>query len=201
MRIAFYSLLLIFFLLLPIQSHAAEPKVNSIILDAKMLTYDQLSEKEKAEISEYCCIAYLGSRRNTKSFEKEDGYYVRTKINRRPLAYWTFIWSCGKVLEDKKCSTKELDAKMKKAIQDNNPYGLYSKYQNGFEFYNGKKVSPISSLQIGYDILTDKRDKKRQIDELLLGPIPQKPTHMSIGLANFKTDKGKEIKIPQFVVK
>lgn len=183
-------------------AQAAEPKLNSIILDAKVLTYDQLTEKEKSEISEYCCsYASKSGWVNTTSFEPEDGYFVRTKINRRPLAYWTFLYSCGRTFTVGKCSEKDHAAKIKKAIQDNNPYGLYGKYNNAWRFYNGKNMIPATEKFEGHDILTDKRDKKKQIDELLIGPLPQKPTTMTISLYYGMTDKEKEINIPQYKVK
>lgn len=183
------------------KTYAAEPKLNSIILDAKILTYNQLTPAEKSKISEYCC-SYAGKSGwvDSTAFEAEKGYFVRAKINRQPLAYWTFLYSCGKTLTVKKCSEKEHAAKIKKAIQDNNPYGLYGKYNNSWIFYNGKNKIPATDKFDGHDILTDKRDKKKQLDELLIGPLPQKPSSMTISLYYGMTDKEKEIIIPQFKI-
>ncbi|MEW6737423.1 MAG: hypothetical protein AB1489_39445 [Acidobacteriota bacterium] len=193
---------LFFVVLFSTNAEAAEPRLNSIIIDAKVLTYEQLSQAEKGKISQYCCFqAGKSGWVDATQIEAENGYFVKTKINRKPLAYWTFLYDCGSSLKKKKCSEKEHTAKVKKAIQDNNPYGLYGKYRSAWRFYNGKKMIPSTDKFNGHDLLTDKRDKKKQIDELLIGPLPQKPTGMTIELSNSLTDKDKSITIPIYKVK
>lgn len=185
--------------------NAAEPKLNSIILDAKVLNFSQLTEKEKELIPEYCC-SYGDTRREQTPFEVENAYFVKASINRKPLAFWSLLYDCtGSKLPvyKKKCSEKDHAKKMKTALEDNKPYILYGKYATNWEFYSGKKRIPAAGSGGGglsYYVLTSKRDKKKQIDYFLIGPIPAKPTAMQMSLG-YNTDTEKIIYSSQFKVK
>lgn len=176
--------------------HAAE----NILRAADVLTYTQL-KSEKLSLSErdkYCCSSSNGTSfwvTDMVHFKPKDDYYVRVTIDARALANEILAMSCepkGLFDSSKKCSTRELDAKIKKAL-DNMVYGdLYGKYKNTWDMFeaDGARV-PLTAKFGGHDVY--RFERKDGIDTLILGPVLKLPARLQLRF--FDTHPKQEIAV------
>ncbi|HRB71842.1 MAG TPA: hypothetical protein PK776_08330 [Flavobacterium sp.] len=150
-------------------NNAEKPPIDSskVILSAEVLSYKDLTEGQKAEIK-YGCYCYPNNWRDGVEFSKESSYFVSCKINNNLLA---------QLCESETFQIKDL--------LNENANMLYGKYHNSWVFTDslGYKVCETSKFE-GQNTISLQR--KGEIDDLLIGPLIEKPKVMSIEIANSK---------------
>ncbi|QOG02083.1 hypothetical protein [Flavobacterium sp. MDT1-60] len=142
-------------------------EVKNIIKSAEILTFKDLSDQQKKEL-EYCCSYYPSNWRDGVSFEKEKAYFVKTKIDNNLLASLT---------ESNTFSKIEL-------LNNGNTY-LYGKYHNRWGFVDNKNDTIFETEKFeGHRIIAITR--RGNIDELIVGPLVEKPKKMYIEISDSK---------------
>ena len=161
---------------------SAEVASNKVILDAKVLSYDQLPLKE---LNKYGCCTYSKSNGTTMPdrihFDIEDAYFVQATIDPSALARVLLLNSCeGEALTwGRQCSRDRLEEKVQELFSYSNPYMFYGKYMNQWSFSNENGVIPSTTKFTGHDILSLDQNELLQ-HSLIIGPLPQKPVQMRI---------------------
>ena len=181
------------------------PPVNEVIQSASVVSFVELSEEEKADLEN----SYIGE---TFSFSStggwmsidmkdmpiQDAYFIRTQINATALAYWTFLYSCGSPSAQRACSESELTQKMQSALSFSEPNRLYGKYRNSWQFFDGEDSLPLTRKFTGYGTVDLHRTRENEtiLDRVIVGPIPNRPTRVSIQLMNNIDGEGQVIQSP-----
>ena len=148
-------------------------KINpeGIIESAEVLTYSELSaiDQEKVESD---CICHPKNWNIGVKFEQDSTFFVKVKLNNKKLAQLSEsnTFSIDKLLSD-------------------NVYSLYGKYHNRWKFKNsaGKQICETAKFQ-GFYILTI--DRSGEYDNLIIGPIPEKPSELIIEINESKNYPG-----------
>lgn len=149
------------------KTEKAELKINDVIKSAQILTFNNLDNKQK-KILEYCCYYYPNNWRDGVSFEKENAYFVKMKIDNNLLASLT---------ESNTFSKAEL-------LTNGNTY-LYGKYHNRWGFVDNKNDTIFETAKFeGHQIIEIKR--KGNIDEVIVGPLVEKPKKIYIEINDSK---------------
>lgn len=142
---------------------------SKVIIQAKVIEYNDLSEEEKESnfTTNVCCYPENWNN-GVDCISKEDAFYVKVKINNILLAILT-----------------ESNAFSMDDLLDENPYLLYGKYHNRWGFWdeNGVEICETSKFE-GHNYFGVKRDKN--VDELIIGPLPKKPKKMKIEISDSK---------------
>lgn len=145
------------------------PKIdlNNVIQNAEILTFNDLTNSQKEKL-EYCCHYYPNNWRDGVEYKKEDAYFVKAKIDNKLLAKLT-----------------ESNAFSEKDLLSNNELYLYGKYHNRWRFISveGDKVIETEKFE-GHRTFEVIRNKN--IDEVIIGPLPKKPQKMYIEISDSK---------------
>jgi len=154
---------------------------NDVIIEAVNLIYNDLIDGEKDDmIFTKCCCYPKNWNNGIDCVEKEDAFYVKTKININFLAALT-----------------ESDAFKKDYLISENPHTLYGKYKNRWKFIDvdGNEICPTSKFDGHNDFRLIRNDT---IDEVIIGPLPKRPKKMIIEILNSKYYPDM---IPEYVLK
>ncbi len=140
---------------------------KEVIEFAEVLTYKNLSDSEKEKIK-YGCYCYPKNWNRGVEFKKEDAYFVKTRLNNGLLAE----------LSESRTFSKDY-------LISSNVHSLYGKYHNRWKFMDnyGVTICPTSKFA-GHKTLSIKRIG--QIDELIIGPLPERPKKMIIEILDSK---------------
>lgn len=165
-----YSKLIIIFIPFFISCGKSEsPKIDikNIIQNVKILTFNDLTNTQKEKL-EYCCNYYPNNWRDGIGYKKEDAYFVKAKIDNNLLAKLT-----------------ESTAFSEKDLLSNNEFYLYGKYHNRWSFISveGDKIIETEKFE-GHRTFEVVRNKN--IDEVIIGPLPKKPQKMYIEISDSK---------------
>jgi hypothetical protein len=157
------------------------PKIdlNNVIQNAEILTFNDLTNSQKEKL-EYCCNYYPNNWRDGVVYKKEDAYFVKAKIDNNLLAKLT-----------------ESNAFSEKDLLSNNELYLYGKYHNRWRFISleGDKITETEKFE-GHRTFEVLRNKN--IDEVIIGPLPKKPQKMYIEISDSKNYPNM---IPEFNIK
>lgn len=171
MRNFFY--ILIFISLSCINSNKKSINPEKVIVEAINISYDDLSNAEKEDMifTKCCCYPYNWNR-GVDCIENEKAFYVKAKIDVELLA-----------------TLSESDAFKISQLITSNPRSLYGKYHNRWQFKdeNGKEICETSKFD-GHNDFSLKRIG--YIDELIIGPLPKKPSIMLIKVSDSKYYEG-----------
>lgn len=161
------------------ESLSVAAALDSVILGAEVIMFEDLPEATREKVARYCCHYFLGSwsSADMHRFSIEDAYFVRLTIDNLALANLTLINSCGSVASQRRCSQEELEAEID-SVLSSNPMLLYGKYKNRWGFRAGGADIPETEKFEGFDTVSI--DRHGSQDEVLVGPIPRKPTELLI---------------------
>lgn len=149
------------------KTEKAEIKIKDVIKSVEILTFKDLSDQQKEEL-EYCCSYYPNNWRDGVSFEKENAYFVKAKIDNNLLASLT---------ESNTFSKTEL-------LKNGDTY-LYGKYHNRWGFVDNKNDTIFETEKFeGHRIIEITR--RDNIDEVIIGPLVEKPKKMYIEINSSK---------------
>jgi len=145
--------------------------INSteVIIEAANLTYNDLNNVEKEDmIFTRCCCYPENWNRGVDCVEKENAFYVKTKININLLA----------ILSESNTFKKDY-------LISENPHTLYGKYHNRWKFIDedGNEICSTAKFDGHNDFRLIRNDT---IDELIIGPLPKRPKKMIIEISNSK---------------
>ena len=146
-----------------------KPLINpsEVIEFATVFTYENLDETEKEKIK-YGCYCYRNSWRNGTEFKKENAFFVKSRINNNLLA-----------------ELSANDPFTKDKLITSNVYSLYGKYHNRWKFINSQGMEICETQKLtGHRTLNIVRIG--QTDEVIIGPLPEKPTKMIIEIMDSK---------------
>jgi hypothetical protein len=140
---------------------------NKVIINAKVLTFKELSSIQATKHN-YNSFCYPNNWRNGIEFDREKAFYVFAKINNKLLAGLS---------ENESFQINDM-------LTENN-YSLYGKYLNRWEFIDsvGNVICETDKFD-GHKILEIIRIG--EIDEVIIGPIPEKPKIMLINIQDSK---------------
>ena len=157
------SIIILIFLVSCKEAEKPKFNLNGVIKSAKVLSFTDLSDQQKEELK-YCCNYYPSNWRDGVGFKKEDAYFVKTTIDNILLA-----------------ELSETDAFPKKELLSYNEKFLYGKYHNrwGFISENNDTIYETEKFE-GHRIIEIIRTKN--IDEIIVGPLPNKPKKMFISI-------------------
>jgi len=162
-----------------------DPQLSDrVILEAHVITYEELGKKERDSIDSLCCSYSTGGwmAQDLVRFSPEKAYFVRARINIDTLARMTEANQCGTIMQATRCSEEELQTKAASLAGHSNPYMLYGKYKNSWVFMASGTTVPATEKFDGHRLLSIKRDTASRSDEVLIGPIPHRPDEMIIEL-------------------
>ncbi|SNR62841.1 hypothetical protein [Flavobacterium sp. ov086] len=149
------------------KAEKAKLKINDVIISVEILTFKNLGNQQKKEL-EYCCSYYPSNWHDGISFEKENAYFVKAKIDNNLLATLT---------ESNTFSKTEL-------LNNGNTY-LYGKYHNRWGFIDNKNDTIFETEKFeGHRIIEITRNGN--IDEVIVGPLVEKPEKMYIKINDSK---------------
>lgn len=142
-----------------------KPAIDSsmVITEAKIISYDDLKTR-----FDYNCYCYPDNWRDGIEFDKEKAFYVSAKINNRLLA---------ELCENESFQIKDM--------LNDNIHSLYGKYINRWEFTNsnGDLICETHKFE-GQNLL--ELNRKGEVDELIIGPLIEKPNKMGIKILDSK---------------
>lgn len=164
--------------------------LKTAVISASVLTYEDLDEETKKSIGSSARFYKADENWNEgTSFEPKNGYYVSAKIMRKKLAIVSNMYSCGSVTKIRQCSKNELDEKTNKLLSYSNPYMLYGKYKNIWGFEGKSEEMPATKKFDGHGLINISKLENGEVDEVLIGPLPQKPiTLMIIPYDRYRSD-------------
>ena len=136
---------------------------NKIIIDAKIIAYNELNTK--LEYDFYC---HQSNWRDGIKFEKENAFYVSAKINNKLLA--------------ELCESESFQIS---DMLNENKYFLYGKYINRWEFINSNGGLICETDKFNGQNLIE-LNRNGEIDEVIIGPLIEKPTKMQIKILDSK---------------
>lgn len=142
---------------------------SNIILGAENLSFSDLSDKEKEEMIFTGCCCYPNNwNKGVNCVEKEDAFYVKTRIDINLLS-----------------SLSESKTFSKDELLTENPHSLYGKYHNRWKFMdeNGIEICATSKFDGHNDFGLIRNG---MVDELIIGPLPKKPRKMIIEIMDSK---------------
>jgi hypothetical protein len=162
-----------FFLLLVIlfvscgKSDIQKIENNDVIKDVEIIRFNDLNNSQKEKL-DFCCYYYPRNWRDGIEFNKKEAYFVKAKIENILLA---------KLSVSNGFSEKEL--------LSNNDFSLYGKYNNrwGFVSIDGDTIIETEKFE-GHRTLDVFRNKN--IDEVIIGPLPKLPKKMYILIVDSK---------------
>lgn len=169
MKEAFFktSLLIIIFVISCKKTEKQKIQLSNVIKTVEVLRFKDLSNQQKKDL-EYCCFYYPSNWRDGVSFEKENAYFVKTKIDNNLLA-----------------SLTESNAFSKTELLNNGNIYLYGKYHNRWGFVDNINDTIFETEKFGgHRIIEIKR--RENIDEIIVGPLVEKPKKMYIEISNSK---------------
>ena len=137
--------------------------VQQLIHRAKVYSWDQLPVDMQKQVPDYQSYFQGGwaTPRNSTQFDKRDGYYVKAVLGNRQLAEL----SKSKVFKPEEVLTKK-------------PLFLYGKYLNRWTFQNDRGEISETQKFSGFNTIEVKRVGNQ--DTVWIGPIPEKPSKMTI---------------------
>lgn len=146
---------------------------SEVIIEAVNLNFSELSNSEKEDmIFTKCCCYPENWRRGVNCVEKENAFYVKAKININLLG----------ALSESETFTFD-------KIITSNPHSLYGKYINRWQFKDQK--GKIICETAKFDGHNDFRlNRNGTIDEIIIGPLPKKPSKMMIRIMESKYYNG-----------
>lgn len=149
----------------------AELKPEEIIESASVLKFSELNSADQEKV-EYDCFCHPNNWNQGIKYEKDSTFFVKVRLNNRKLAQLT------------ESNTFSIDD-----LLSDNPYSLYGKYHNRWRFKNssGAFICETAKFQ-GFYILTI--DRNGDHDDLIIGPIPEKPSKMIIEINESKNYPG-----------
>ncbi|MBI4595345.1 MAG: hypothetical protein HY730_03095, partial [Candidatus Tectomicrobia bacterium] len=178
-----YILIFPALLLISCSDHATiDPKLSDqVIIEAHVINYEELSKSEQDKIG-ICCFYSTGGWTvgDLVRFSPEKAYYVRARINIDILARLTEANKCGTITQPARCTEEEIQTKAKALAEHSNPHMLYGKYKNSWAFTSSGIAVPKTVKFDGHRLLSINRDTVSRLDEVLIGPIPQRPDQMMI---------------------
>jgi hypothetical protein len=141
--------------------------LEKVIINAEVLTFNDLTNSQKEKL-QYCCNYYPNNWRDGIEYKKEDAFFVKIKIDNSLLA-----------------KLSESNAFSEKDLLSNNEFYLYGKYYNRWSFISvdGDKIIETEKFE-GHRTLEVIRNKN--IDEVIIGPLPKKPQKMFIEISDSK---------------
>ncbi|WP_306568703.1 hypothetical protein [Flavobacterium lindanitolerans] len=141
--------------------------LHKVIQSTEILTFNDLTYSQKQKL-EYCCYYYPNNWRDGIGYKKEDAYFVKAKIDNNLLAKLT-----------------ESNAFSQEDLLNKNEFCLYGKYHNrwGFISLEGDTIVETQKFD-GHRTLEIFRHKN--IDEVIVGPLPKRPLKMYIKISNSK---------------
>jgi hypothetical protein len=181
MKQLFFTILLLAFFNCGENEKKSPIIASEVIIDAITLNFDDLNDIEKEDmIFTRCCCYPKNWNRGVNCIEKEDAFYVKAKININLLAE----------LSESKIFTKD-------KLINSNPHSLYGKYHNRWQFLDEDEnwICETSKFDGHNDFMLV---RKGNIDEVIIGPLPEKPSKMIIEILDSKYYKGIT---PEFVIK
>jgi hypothetical protein len=121
----------------------------------------------------------------------KDEFFVSLKVDAYELAKLTFKYTCNHPAffsaGTKQCSSEELSEKIQEALSEGYYLSLYGKYRNSWVLFNNENEIP-GTLKFGGHSVSEFKRSQNNIDSIILGPIPEKPTKVLIQIYN-KPDK------------
>jgi hypothetical protein len=146
---------------------------SDVIISATLLKFSQLNDAEKSDmIFDKCCCHPHNWNQGENCVEKENAFYVKAKINISLLAYLA-----------------ESDAFPRKHLLDPNPHFLYGKYVNRWAFLDDKETPICETSKFdGHNSFA--LSKLDSIDNIIIGPLPEKPKKMIIEILQSKNYPG-----------
>lgn len=176
----------------------AGPPVSGVIQKARVLTFTDLSPAQQAKMAATFTYSRTGGWMSSDraSMPTASGFFVRAEVNATALAHWTFLYDCGGSTYVRACSGSQLTSKMAAAL--GSPSALYGKYRNSWVFLANGRALPATTKFEGYEIVNIQRRQEggNVIDDVTIGPIPEKPSLMVIQLQNNMAEDKRTIESP-----
>jgi len=169
----YYCILLLIFFSCNSKKETKQNNSSEVIISATLLKFEDLNRYEKADmIFDNCCCYPNNWNEGENCVEKENAYYVKAKINISLLAYLS-----------------ESEAFPRKHLLDPNPHFLYGKYVNRWAFSNDKGIPLCQTSKLdGHNNFGLSR--LDSIDNIIIGPLPEKPKKMIIEILDSKNYHG-----------
>lgn len=167
----FYFLFFILYFLIGCSGKNEKKPIDAskVIISATLLKFEDLNDSEKADmIFDNCCCYPKNWNQGENCIEKENAFYVKAKINNNLLSY-----------------ISETDAFPRDNLLNENPYSLYGKYRNRWNFTN-EKGNPICETAQFEGHNSFKLVRLDSIDCIIIGPLPEKPEEMIIEILDSK---------------
>lgn len=142
---------------------------SDVIISATLLKFDDLSINEKSNIIfDKCCCYPKNWNKGENCIEKENAFYIKAKINNNLLSY-----------------ISESNTFPREELLNQNPHFLYGKYKNRWKFLNedGQIICETSKFE-GHNSFELVRFDS--IDNIIIGPLPEKPKEMIIEILESK---------------
>lgn len=138
-------------------------KDEAIIKEGRVYSWAELPDTVKSKIYEYNSYFVGGweTPRNSTSFKKQDGFYIKAIIDNQKLA---------ELSKSKAFQPEEVLGK--------NPFFLYGNYLNRWTFQNAQGQISETSKSDGFNTICIKRNGN--LDAVWIGPIPEKPLQLTI---------------------
>ena len=160
---------------------------QGVLIDATAIPY---SQKQKAGIEPKktygeCCqiFASPGTPVSETTYSPNQAYLIRVHVDAKALASLLLKDSCdrrGIFDSSTECEPAELEKKVAETLARNIVGDLYGKYRAGFNAFEDSKLIRHTIKFGGYDVYSFKR-AANGIDELVIGPMPGKPTRFVLG--------------------
>ena len=177
---------------------------SEVIEQAEVLAFDLLSERERNDIPKTSSYSLSGSWGSgcCRTFDAEDGFYVRAVVNPFALALLTFYSSCGTSLSIVNCTTSEIAQKVDTTTGPSaNPHALYGKYKNSWRFSSSTGEIPSTRKFAGHSAIVERFGRGRLArDTVLVGPLPERPTSMAIQIYHGLTKERTPIPEPMITL-
>lgn len=153
---------------------------NEVIQSAEVLTYLELNVNQKDQMK-YGARYYPQNWADGISFNPQEAFYVKTRIKHELLS---------QLCESENTAINERIT--------NSPNSLYGRHGGRWIFYDSINMSIYeTNKSMGHNILEINRNNN--IDEIIIGPLPKKPSRMAIKIPSSKYYSENEI--PEFKLK
>lgn len=148
-------------------------KPSDVIIEAVNLSFKNLNYTEMEDmIFTECCCYPINWNKGVDCVQKEEAFYVKAKINIDLLA----------ILSESETFSKD-------ELITSNPHSLYGKYHNRWQFVDESGIEICQTAK--FDGHNDfNLIRKGNIDEVIIGPLPKKPSKMMIEISNSKYYQG-----------
>ncbi len=170
----------------------ANDAFNGVILNARVITYEGLSDSERNLIGKYCCHS-KADMSAIHPFTPNEAYYIRSTINAKLLARLSFANSCQHDYPALyRCTETILQQKIDEIMKNPKVSELYGTHRTRVKLLVDELYIPrTSSCHVCQSILSVTRDRELGHDEVIIGPIPMKPDEMVIAFY-YNSGKGLE---------